>query len=410
MWADMLYFLPEAIDQLPAGISVYEWYYYPFRRRPRVELFNFAETNVGERLGARGLDYWGCPMNGAFRYEPLPHFHDRLENIRSWWRRCRELKAGGFLMTGWEPNRLALELTTVVDAAAASLWLDDDDLSPGKMLERGFARVFGRNRSARAAAKLALAADRFPFSGYPRWETNERWEVASLREALAPYRREQKYFHDLARRGKQAGVPEPLQASLEFRHYLAQRDVFIRRRGKSVLPIQQGLRAARQMWLRTRDARVRGPNESMVLADARRAKERETSSRWQLCYLVENFAPACQWVGVEAHAADGTWRLLQACHTIEFQSRAARPRGGLTREHAAPLDWNDRQEAFPRLRLVLRGIGQVKIRRAEISNGSTTHPVRLKRHCLGRPAPAKGFPELDWSLNRDSIPIALASV
>jgi hypothetical protein len=410
MWADMLYFLPGAIDLLPAGISVYEWYYYPFARRPRVELFNFAETNLGERLRARGLDYWGCPMNGAFRYEPLPHFTDRLENIRSWWRRGGKLNAAGFLMTGWEPNRLALELTTAIDAAAASLWLDDDEPGAEKMLERGFERVFGRNRSARSAAKLALAADRYPFSGYPRWETNDRWEVASCREPIAPYRREEKYFRGLSRRGARARVPEPLQASLEFRHYLAQRDVFVRSRGKSrALSIQKGLRAAQRMWQRTRDPRVRGPNEVMVRADARRAKQKETGARWQLCYQVENFAPACQWVGVEQQAADGTWQLLQGCHTIEFQARAARRRGGLTRQHAAPFDWDGREEALPRLRFALRGVGQVRIRQVEISLGGATLAVRLKRKHLGRPAPAKGFPRLDWSANRDSIPIALAS-
>src|SRR5476651_127267 len=69
MWADMLYFLPDAIPLLPRDIAAYEWYYYKFARRPRVELFNFAESDVGGRLRARGIEYWGCPMNGAFRYE-----------------------------------------------------------------------------------------------------------------------------------------------------------------------------------------------------------------------------------------------------------------------------------------------------------------------------------------------------
>jgi hypothetical protein len=407
LWADMLYFLPEAIEQLPAGIAVYEWYYYAFTRRPRVELFNFAESNVGERLRARGLDYWGCPMNGAFRFEPMPHFHDRLDNMRSWWRRAAQLDAAGFLVTGWEPNRLALELTTAIDAAAASLWLDSENLSPQQMLQRGFERVFGRGHSSREAARLALASDRYPFSGYPRWATNERWEVASRRESIAPYRREEKFFRGLVERGTRAKAPEPLQASLEFRHYLAERDVVLRRRAAGgaaeELSTTRGLISAQRMWRTTRDPRVRGPNETLVHADAARAKQLP-DRRWQLCYQVENFAPACQWVGVEQQAVDGTWRLLQSCHTIEFQTRAARPRGGLIREHAAPFDWNGAANSPPRLRFVLRGVGQVRLREVELVSAAKRRiRAKLNRHQLGRPAPRRGLPALDWTVNTDSI-------
>ena len=239
LWADMLYFLPEAVPLLPRDVAAYEWYYYPFRRRPKVEFFNFAESDVGERLVARGVEYWGCPMNGAFRFEPLPHFTDRLENIVSWWRRCHRLKAAGMLVTSWEPNRLAIELTTVVDAAAASLWLDGEQ-EPRAMLERGFARVFGGRNGrkkaqkaqkgkaveARVAATVALACDRYPFGGYPRWQINARWDVVSRRESSATYTREEKYFRELVRQARD--LPEALRSSVEFRWYLAFRDGWVR--------------------------------------------------------------------------------------------------------------------------------------------------------------------------------------
>jgi hypothetical protein len=337
MWADMLYFLPGAIPLLPRDVAVYEWYYYPFTRRPRVELFNFAESDVGERLRARGLEYWGCPMNGAFRHEPLPHFGDRLENILAWWRHCRRLDAAGFLVTSWEPNRLAIELTTVIDAAAASLWLDGGAMEPRAMLEKGFARVFGKTH-ARRAARVALAGDRFPFGGYPRWEINSRWDVVSRREPIATYRAEEKFFAQLARGTR--GLPAALRASIEFRSYLAQRDRFVRAGGKRP-SFAAGLAAARAMWRRTRTGS--GPNEAIVRADAKRTR----GAGWQLCYRVENFAPAVQLVGVEQRRADATWEMRQACHTIEFQARAARRRGGLTREHAAPVDWDGDSGHFP---------------------------------------------------------------
>ena len=72
LWADMLALLPGAIAHLPPGIIAYDWYYYPFGLRPRIELRNFAEYDIEPALRARGIEYWGCPMNGSFRHEPLP--------------------------------------------------------------------------------------------------------------------------------------------------------------------------------------------------------------------------------------------------------------------------------------------------------------------------------------------------
>lgn len=104
LWADMLNFIPEAIPLLPRDVIAYDWYYHPFRRHPRVELFNFAESDLATPLQAHGIEYWGCPMNGAFRYEPIPIHKDRLANLRSWWRRCTKTGAGGFLVTSWKPT------------------------------------------------------------------------------------------------------------------------------------------------------------------------------------------------------------------------------------------------------------------------------------------------------------------
>src|SRR5688572_6608388 len=117
LWADMLYFIPAAIPLLPRGIIAYDWYYYPFQRSPRVEFFNFAERDLFPALFRQGILYYGCPMNGAFRHEPLPVFGDRLANIRSWWQRCQAVGADGMLSTSWEAYRLALETTTEIGRA-----------------------------------------------------------------------------------------------------------------------------------------------------------------------------------------------------------------------------------------------------------------------------------------------------
>ena len=418
MWADMLYFLPVAIPLLPTDIIAYEWYYYGFPRRPRVELFNFAESDLGDRLRARGMTVWGCPMNGSARYEPLPHFTDRLENILSWWRHGARLGVEGLLVTSWEPFRLAMEMTTVVDAAAATLWLNPGVTDPKEMLTRGFARVFG-SRSAAKSARLALAGDRHPFGGYPRWEVNDRWDTVSRREPLGPFLAEEKFCTRAAARGRPA-LPAPLQASLEFRRYLAQRDVFVRRAARGLATaaegrrfaraITAGLRAARAMWRFTRDRRRRGTNEQILVRDAARLRAWQAGQpvfggAWQLCYVVHNAFPALQSVRVEQQQPDGTWVSRQECLTIEFQTASAQPQGQMRREHAAPVAWDGDWAKLPRLRLALIGVGEVRIERPVLTDGSTTFPARLARANLGRRAPRRGLPELDWSKRQDVLPL-----
>ena len=352
-------------------------------------------------------------MNGAFRHEPMPHFGDRLDNIISWWRHCQRMNATGFLVTSWEPNRLAMELTTVVDAAAASLWLDPGIASTAAMLELGFARVSGE-RNARESARIALACDRHPFGGYPRWQVNTRWDVVSRRESLAPYRTEERHFRGLRARAQR--VSAPLRASVEFRHYLAERDVMVRElarvRPPHVPAFSAAQRAAEVCWRSTRDAKVEGPAVAMVRADAARYKAWRsgaavTGPAWQLCYRMTNFAPAAQLVAVEQQGPDGKWFPQQACHTIEFQARAARPRGRISREHAAPVDWNGDPDRPPRLRFALRGLGQVKLTRVCLTDGRSPVRVSLPSAVIGRPAPQRGFPRLDWSRRQAVMPIVL---
>ena len=417
MWADMLYFLPGAIPLLPADLIAYEWYYYGFPRRPRVELFNFAESRVGEQLRARGITVWGCPMNGSARYEPLPHFTDRMANILSWWRHGGRLGIEGLLVTSWEPFRLAMEMTTVVDAAAATLWLNPGVTDPKEMMTRGFARVFGRS-SARKAAGVALASDRYPFGGYPRWQVNERWDTVSRREPLAPFLAEEKFCTRVAVPGTPV-LPAPLRASLEFRRYLAQRDVFVRRAARGLATaadgrrfaqaIVAGRRAARAMWRFTRDRRRHGTNEQIVAQDAKRLQAWQRGrpvfgGRWQLCYQVRNSTPNLQLVAVEQRQPDGSWKTLQSCLTVEFQTRAAQPRGPFVREHAAPVAWPEGETAPPRLRFALRGVGQVMVGNVTLSDGATGRrpaglgPGHWRR--LGQPAPRAGLPPLVWTVNR----------
>ncbi len=456
LWADMLYFVPEAIALLPRGITAYDWYYYPFAKKPRVELFNFAERDLAPALKRQGIAYYGCPMNGAFRHEPLPVFGDRLGNIRSWWQRCAAVKADGFLITSWEASRLALETTTVVDAAAASLWLEPDGDDATTMLAHGLARVFP-SKNSRVVARSLLAADNHAFTGYARWQINDRWDVFAGNESVKPYQAEERFFCREQARSLREKWPAVITASLAFRHYLAQRDVFVREAARAVFKwrrllarsdpasviyymtlatelagefaraLETGRTAARAMWVRTRDPQVRGQNEAMLEADAKRlagwrswlkqaARQPEMAwlatpvcGAWQLQFMVHNFAPAVQKVVVEQQREDGSWRELASRFTIEFRAYAARPNTRIKREFTVPVtteSWSTGDPArekmrgevaappiLPPLRIAVRGVGQVAISHVVLTNGVEIRWAAgfRQKKILGQRAPKRGF-------------------
>jgi hypothetical protein len=438
LWADMLYFVPEAIPLLPAGITAYDWYYYPFNRKPRVEFYNFAERDLHPALKKQGIGYYGCPMNGAFRYEPLPVFGDRLANIRSWWERCQTLQADGLLITSWESYRLALETTTVVDAAAANLWLEPAQDDATAMLAGGLERALGAKR-ARSQARALLAADDHAFAGYARWQINDRWDVFAGNESLKSYLSELKFYERL--HGGSYDWPPAFSASLAFRLYLAKRDVFVRQTARQIFKwrrrlakgersyvlhdmtaamaeaarfgqaLKYGRHAARAMRMRTRSRLIRGQNELLLDADLRRLDEwcawlKEAILQpdriagatpfcgvWQLQFIVHNFAPAVQKVIVEQQEPDGTWREITSRFTIEFRAQAARPRTKLKRELTAPI-----ATLTNKLRVRVGGTGRVALSHMALSNGIDVLPLRShlprSKILLGTRAPRAGLPSL----------------
>lgn len=435
IWADMLYFVPEAIPQLPRGIVAYDWYYYPFSHKPRVEFFNFAERDLFPALHKQGIQYYGCPMNGAFRYEPMPIFGDRLANIRSWWQRCRALKADGMLVTSWEAYRLALETTTMVDAAAANLWLEPEQDDATAMLARGLERTFA-TKSARAQARGLLAADEHAFSGYARWQINDRWDTFAGTESLKPYANELRFFERL--QASASGWPAPFAASLAFRIYLAQRDLFVRQAARDVFKcrkllakegaaavrdqlrtmrqgaakfahaLKAGRKAARAMWKRTRDPQVDGQNDRLLAADAQRVKDCQAwlgralrrpavvdastpvCGAWQLQFMVHNFTPAVAKVVVEQQTAGGSWQEIAGRYTIEFRALAARPETRLKREFTVPVS----SPQTP-IRLLVQGVGQVGISHVALTDGRSRliDPHFRGAVLIGAKAPRQGLPD-----------------
>ena len=285
-------------------------------------------------------------------------------------------------------------------------------------------------------ARAALAGDEYAYAGYARWEINDRWDLGGARNGLAAYEREERFFARLSRihplslgqtpqpagerltpikcqtlevaeriragfHGAGAGdaaLPLPFAASVGFRHYLAQRDVFVRKAARGVWRLRRllakpvatsmnewtpkqtplahargyiaqlrrealdfaaalrvGRKAAQVVWGRTRDPHRHGPNEQMLAADAARLRTWRSwlahaarrpavawqatpvCGAWQLQFTVHNFAPALQRVVVEQQRADGAWEELYGRYTIEFRAFAARPRTRIKREFSVPV-------------------------------------------------------------------------
>jgi hypothetical protein len=438
MWADMLNFVPEAIPLLPKDIIAYDWYYYAFKRHPKNELFNFSDSNLAAPLIQHGIEYWGCPMNGAFRFEPMPLFGERLANIRSWWDRCHRVGAAGMLITSWEAYRLAFELPAAVDAAAADLWLESGAHTDKAMLSRGFQRLSGLSSAAgRRHAATAVESDKYPFAGYARWEVNERWDVAAPEDSLTRWKAELRSVKKLARQAR--GCIPAVKFSLQFRAYLAERDLFVRETAATICrlrarlwagehrvfctqlaelrrraqqfekTLQQGRAAAKAMWRLSRKSAWRNQNLDILERDETRLQQLHAwlnavakdsgliagSSPvlgvWQFSMIVVNRAPAMQRVVLEEQREDGAWREVRGRYTIDFQAIATQPRADMRHWFAASLETPDRP-----LRLVLQGLGEVWLENLSISNGVETRPLgpQHKPLHLGRPAPKSGFPDV----------------
>lgn len=436
LWADLLYFTPEAIPLLPPGITVYDRYAHPFAQKPRVELFNFAPRDLQPALRRQRIAYYGCPMNGTFGPEPLPVFGDRLANLRAWWQRGLAVAAEGFLVTSGAAQPRALATTTLVDAAAANLWLEPDQDDATAMLAGGLERAF-RVKAPRPIARALLATDEHAFTGFARWQINDRWDACAGHESLKPCHADVQFYQRLL--AGPLAWPQALAASLAFRLYLARRDVFVRHAAREVFRLRRhpveavaglqalqtaamafarelraGQQAARALWVQSRDPQTRGPNELMLEADKGRLaawrdwlriaarnpdlirQRTPVCGAWQLQFMVHNFAPARQKVLVEQQEPDGTWRELSGRFIQEFRALAARPRSRLKQEFTVPVD-----SPAARRRIAVRGVGQVKISHVTLTDGIEARRARnfSRPQTLGHRAPSRGLPAIDWTHN-----------
>jgi hypothetical protein len=86
--------------------------------------------------------------------------------------------------------------------------------------------------------------------------------------------------------------------------------------------------------------------------------------------------------------------------TIEFKAATAQPRAKIVQELSVPVDAAD-----ARLRIAVRGVGQVAIGKVTLTDGvSARSPAgSRKKIILGLPAPRRGFPSINWEHNGGEV-------
>ena len=95
---------------------------------------------------------------------------------------------------------------------------------------------------------------------------------------------------------------------------------------------------------------------------------------------------------VAQQTAGGGWREIAGRFTLEFRAFAARPHTKIKREFTVPVDSPDRK-----LRIAVRGVGQVAISHVALTDGVETRRAGGFRHkrILGRRAPKQCLPNLN---------------
>ncbi len=463
MWGDMLYYMLDAIPLLPKDIVVYDWYYYPFRRLPKVELYNFAEVDLTGRLGAAGIDVYGCPNSGPFSREPITPFKDRLRNVISWWDYAHRKNAKGFMVSSWCATRTSPELNTLVDAAAASLWLNPGVIEPQRLLEQGIRRVWGPRPLS--VARLVGSVEKYQYTGYYRWQTYDNWRALANGDSAAPFRREEQHFRNLVQRAGTERTSVPFVNMLAIRHYVARKDLFLSESSEQIfrarrLVARKQLAAARaclreiqtdstslakanrqasvatqRVWRRTRPMSEANPTEQMLLTDRRKLAElgrflkqakadpsmlrqaNPLTGQWHLLFWVRTTEPALQGTVVQIPDGKGGWKGIHTLWSLEFTAEAGNAKADFRRHHSVAVEWDGRQAL--ELRFGVRGFGRLEMYAAELTDGVQTLLPRqvvlgggavsnvrgLQRKTqpharFGLRAPRKGFPPLDWSADQ----------
>ncbi len=444
VWGDMFYYFPEIVPKIPKDVAVFDWYYYPFRRYPRVELFNFREVDSAGALRKAALETWASPNNGPFFCETYPPFLDRLENIRSWWNYGRRSGCKGIAMTSWSPTYSPSEANFLVNAAAADLWLDPGVSSTTEMMKHGLRRVYGEKGSK--LLWLVEKLNRDQICGYWRYQIvrdrlaktatlDHEDGIAKLANDYARSERRLKNmrppvlfsnmfdirrYHLLKERLSATGSALILDARKAFKAGdLAKAKRRIARVNDLTDDARKQLRTAlaatRSLWSTARFASDENRLETCIredYADLKRLKvylgacKRDPKkimssspllAERHLFVTVRTQKPCLQGIKVEVSSDGKDFKLVHTLYTLEFSADAGRPDTDFARKHSIPLD-SSRQSGKLCVRISSAGIGEFLVGAPLLIDGAVEKTASKLEDKKGRVINAKELMKGGWAL------------
>ncbi len=458
IWGDMFYYFPEIINDIPKDAAVFDWYYYPFHDKPRVELYNFREIDSSTILRRAGLEVWAAPNNGPFFCEITPPFSDRIDNIRSWWNYGEKTGCSGLAVTSWSQKYSSSELSFLVNAAAADLWLEDKPGENNEMLKHGLERMYGK------AATAALPA----LELLNKHQVTGNWRYQLLRSPLiklATLETPAEVLDTIGDCGRilrqSADYPPALVETVHLRDYFAHKE-WLGQAGSKFLFL-----ARQQVELGQTDKAVKLLSEIRQLYDncAKRLPEAVNATKvlWeaahryqeddnillnlltddeqtlmrlgkfldmsfktpeivfescdllaarQLLVTVRNRKPCLQGLEVQVSADGESFKPVHSLWLLEFTADAGQPNTDFRHIHSIPLPDELTGETL-HVRFRCTGVGELdvsnplliiggrQIRPARfigVSGNTSNAPGILQENAwaeIGSPAPQKGFPEID---------------
>jgi hypothetical protein len=454
VWGDMFYYFPELIPRIPIDVTIFDWYYYPFDRLPRVELYNFRQVDSARKLRRAGLEVWGCPNMGAFFREVSIRFQANVENVRSWWRYGQETDCTGLGITSWFNPFCTSELNVLGNAMAAECWLAPAS-DTATAMRQGIERMYGPE--AHAALPILAALEQYPLVGNWHWQiiTSSLDKMATL-ESPPRLAAEVTTLTKAAAAAEASGVPSAVRDTARVRSYYAVKEWLARAGSRMLFQARQAaaagatrryahclttlhamldaceralpiaMTATESLWALSRPVTLANP----LLTNMRRDAESYTRLRHflaeatarpeqifdtcdllgarQLLVRVRNRRPCLQGLEVQVSTDGQQYRSLHRLYLLEFDAAAGQRVSNVIHTHAILLP-DDLPINVPLyVRLKANGIGEVDIaqpvlldgaikrhpRRVTDTFGATTDADRLLDRgwaTVGAPAPTKGF-------------------
>ncbi len=397
IWGDMFYYYPEKIPQIPKDVVVFDWFYYPFETRPRVEQFGFREIDSAGALRRAGLRVWGCSLGNGFGFgDFFPDWDERLRNIRGWAAYGAQTGCEGQLITAWEQRNGSRHFNHAIDATAPLFWTKGRRPSIEAALTEGVTRAYAAQQPRVLAQQLLTLGRHWVCGHYQSRHVYGPPGVSWIRYSILPD--EVAALRDCSRLAR--ALPAEMKLGAATRAHIARRTLLVNR----IALEQQAInpREFRQLaaeadrlavahtrwwkWARYGNGAGRDRDEQCALIPMLR-----TGARWlrqnakpaatrqlrplAICFRSHLSQPNIQSLQITLARPGHKEEQLGRTHFIEFRDKFTRRGCRCVRVHAIPSPADFRGG---KLRLEVFPYGPIGISDLHVQQGQQVFPVNFR--------------------------------